>query len=149
MGEDRQWQQRIRLSDRLLLETVDWWCRTDSEFPFDETIASVLRLFSSRCNPFAVSETRIRPLLFGLVGTPMVECSKTWPKRDDAEKVELIGAISRILSEAVRQWNDGPAEPSIDSVNRQIVGQLTYHKYVVFHHNETASRDYGGFHGSG
>jgi hypothetical protein len=149
MGEDREWQQRIRLSRCFLLEAVDWWWRTDSEFPVDGTIASVLYVFSPRCNPFDVSETRVRQHLLNIVGTSSVEYSQTWPRHTDAQRLELVNAISHILRDAVERWNEGTLEPTIEMVNQQIIDQIVAQKYVTFHHHHTTRRDFGGFHGSG
>ena len=148
MEEDRTWQQRVRLSGNLLLETVDWWCCTNAEFPIEGTVASVLHLFSPRCNPFAVPDARVRQHLLGIVGTPADEYSRTWARRSDAERAELIDSLTRILSEAVRQWNVDLQNPPIEQVNLEIVSQIVAQKYVVFHHYETTRRDYGGFFGS-
>ncbi len=149
MQEDRKWQQRIRLSGCLLLETVDWWCRADFEFPVDSTVASVLYLFSPRCNPFKVSETKVRQHLLNVVGTAITEYSQTWPRHTDAQKHELIDPLSQILSNAADRWDAGTFDPAIEMVNQQLVDQIVAHKYVIFHHNQTTRRDYGGFHGSG
>ena len=73
MWEDRKWLQRVRLSSCLLLEAVDWWCRTDSEFAVDSIVASVLYLFSPRCDPFDVAETKVRQQLLNIVGMPTAE----------------------------------------------------------------------------
>ena len=148
MEGDREWQQRVRLSGCLLLETIDWWCRSDSDFPLDGTIASMLYLFSPRFDPFKISETKIRQRLLNVVGTPSAEYSQTWPLRDEAERSELIDTISEILSGAVDRWNNGALDPSIETVNQQIVDQVVAQKYVVIHHNQTTKRDYGGFYGN-
>jgi hypothetical protein len=149
MSEDREWLERIRLSNCLLLETVDWWCRTDSDFPIDGTVASVLYLFSSRCNPFKVPDTRVREHLHNTVGTPTSEYSQTWSRRTDAEKSELIDTLSGILTEAVKRWNGGPLDDlPIELVNQQIIDQIVAHKYIIFHHFQTTRRDFGGFFGS-
>jgi hypothetical protein len=134
MLEDHEWQQRVRLSSRLLLETIDWWCRTDSEFPLHQTVASVLYLFSSRCFPFTVPDARVRQHVLAIVGTPTAEYLQSWPHRSDGEKSTLIDSLTRILSEAVRQWSDDPLNPPIELVNQQIVAQLVAQKFVVFHH---------------
>ncbi len=150
MREDREWQQRIRLSKCLLLETVDWWCQNESEFPITGTVASVLYLFCPRCKPFDVAETRIRQFLLSIVESPTAEYSKTWPHRTDAQESELIDTISRILSDAVGRWNDGSLlDPPIEMVNREIVDQIVVQRYVIFHHNQTTRRDSDGFYGNG
>jgi hypothetical protein len=149
MWEDRKWLQRIRLLRCFLLEAVDWWCRTESEFPMDGTIASVLHLFSPRCDPFDVPEVRVRQHLLNIVGTPIAEYSQTWPRHTGVQKLELINAISGILSDAVNRWNDGALDPPIEMVNQQIIDQIVDRKYVIFHHNETTRRDFGGYYGSG
>jgi len=148
MREDRKWQQRVRLSRHLLLETVDWWCRTNAEFPTEGTVAALLYLFSPRCEPFAVPDARVRQHLLAVVGTPAAEYSRAWPRRSEAEKDELIDSLTRILAEVVRQWNDDLENPPIEQVNQQIVAQIVGQKYVVFHHYETTRRDFGGFFGS-
>jgi hypothetical protein len=150
MWEDREWQQRIRLFHCLLLETVDWWCRTDEKFPVDHIVAFVLYLFSPRCQPFRLSEVKkMREQLDGIVGTSAVECSLTWPRWSDWRKSNLIDTISRVLSEATARWDDGQmSDPSIEMTCWQIVDQIVAQKYVVFHHYHTTKRDYGGFFGS-
>jgi len=148
MAEDRRWQQRVRLFGNLLLETVEGWCRTNAEFPMERTVASALYLFSPRCDPFAVPDARVREHLLVIVGTPAAEYARTWPRRTDAEKSELVDSLSKILSEAVRQWNSDLQSPPIEQVNQQIVAEIAVQKYVVFHHYETTGRDYGGFFGS-
>ncbi len=149
LSDDRGWQQRVRLSRCLLAETVDWWCRTGSDFPVDCTVAGVLYVFSPRCDPFSVSETRVRQNLCNVVGTPDSEYSLAWPHRADCERLSLIDAISRILSDAVQRWDRGGLSDSpIELVNQQIVDEIVIQRYVVFHHNETTRRDFGGFYGS-
>jgi len=148
MWEDREWQHRVRLSSHLLLETVDWWCRTNADFPIDSAVASVLYLFSPRCNPFAVPDARVRQHLIPIVRTPTAEYSRVWPRRSEAERDELIDSLTRILSVAARQWNDDLQNPPIEQVNQQIAAQIVAQKYVVFHHYETTRRDFGGFFGS-
>jgi hypothetical protein len=148
MSEDRKWQQRVRLSGLLLLESFDCWCRGQSEFPIERTIASVLYLLSARCDPFGMRENRICEQLSESVTGPVDEYSKTWPGRFVADAFELVNALSQILVTAVEQWNEGKIDPAVESVNQQIVEQVVARKYVVFRHNETTGRDYGGFYGS-
>jgi hypothetical protein len=148
MSDDRSWQQRVRLSANLLLETVDSWCRANDDFPVERTVAIFLHLFSPKFNPYAIPDARVRGHLLPIVGTPGDEYSRAWPRRSGAEKAELIDSLTWILSEAVRQWNDDLQIPPIEQVNQQIVTQIVAHKYVVFHHYDTTRRDYGGFFGS-
>ena len=75
--------------------------------------------------------------------------SRAWPQRTDAQRSELINTILRIVSESVNRWNGGFLDPSIEMANQQVIDQLVAQKYVVFHHNQTTRRDYGGFYGSG
>jgi hypothetical protein len=150
MWEDRKWQQRVRLSNCLLLEAADWWCRTDSEFPVDGIVASVLRVFSPKFDPFGVSETGLRQHFLDTVGKSTAEYSLTWPHRADSQRSELIDTISRILSDAVNRWKDGGlSDPPIEMVNQQIIDQIVAQQYVMFHHNQTTRRDADGFYGSG
>jgi hypothetical protein len=147
MWEDREWQQRARLCSCLLLETVDWWCRTHSEFPVDRIVAAVLRLFSPRCDPFEVPENSVRQTLLDVVGTPAAEYSQTWPHRADAKGCELIASLSRILADAVNRWDEGSLDnPSVEMVSQQIIDEIVAQEYVTFHRNQTTRRDYGGFH---
>jgi hypothetical protein len=149
MEEDRNWQQRIRLSCCLLLDAVDWWCRADADFPLDFTVASVLYLFSPRCNPFDLSEIGVRSSLLETVGTPTDEYSQTCPRRTDDQRSKLINTISSIVSGAIKRWDEGSfLDPPIEMVNQQIVDQLVAQQYVIFHHHETTQRDFGGFFGS-
>ena len=150
LWEDRLWQRRIALSNSLLLETVDWWCRSDSDFPVAETVAGILHLFSPRCSPDDLRATGIREHLPGLVRTPDIEYSQTWPKRTDVEKNTLIAALTEVLSTAVDSWTTGGLhDPTIDSVNRQITSLIVAEQYVVFHHKQTTRRDFGGFYTHG
>ena len=150
MWDDRIWQQRIRLSNCLLLECVDWWCGSDGNFPTDEVLASVLYLFSPRCYPLGVSENGLRKSLQDIVGSPTSEYSKTWPDRDEPQCDKLLGKLAEILDTAVHQWSEGTfLDPTIEAVNQQIVDEIVEQQYVIFHHYRTTRRDLGGFHGSG
>ena len=150
MWEDRLWQQRVRLSQCLIVETVDWWCRNDVTFPLSETIAAVLFLFSPRCDPLRVPETNIRQHMAEHVGAPRTEYIQTWPQHPESRGTELIDRLSQIFNGAVHDWSAGSMlTPTIESVKQQIVDGIVTHHYVVFRHHQTTSRDFGGFHGHG
>ena len=150
MWEDRQWEQRVRLSNFLLLETVDWWCRSDSDFPVDDTITAVLHLFSPRCHPLGVPEHGLREYLRDRIGNPVTEYCLTWPKRGEREKCELIDTIAEIVRAAVCEWSNGSlVDPTVETVNQQIVDEIVAQQYVIFHHNQTTRRDFGGFYSRG
>ncbi len=147
--EDNIWQERVRLSNCLLMECVDVWCRSDADFPTDEVIASILYLFSPRCYSLGVSECRLREYLVGIVGTPAHEYSATRPQHGENQRSKLIDALSRIVGNALIQWGEGTLlDPSIETVNRQIVEEIVEQQYVIFHHYHTTRRDFGGFYGS-
>ena len=148
MSDDRRWNQRVRLSNCLLMDVVDWWCRDDREFPFESTVASLLYLFSPRCDPFSVSESDLRQTLLDVVDSPSVEYARTWPNHDSQKQSDVITSLSTVLQDTVAQWLEGSmSTPSVHSLNQQVVDCLVDFKYVTFHHNQTTHRDGGGFHG--
>ena len=148
--EDQTWRERIRLSNAFLTEVVDWWCRSDEDFPIDDVIAGILFLFSPRCYPLGMSDFELLEQVCEVVDSPSDEYSKTWPKRGDDQRTEMVEALSQILVEAVKNWNSGSlADPTIEGVNRLIVEQIIVRQYVVFHHYQTTKRDLGGFFSGG
>ncbi|MFN0052143.1 MAG: hypothetical protein ACKV0T_08125 [Planctomycetales bacterium] len=150
LWEDRQWQRRIDLSDALLLQTVDWWCRCDAEFPISGVVAAVLRLFSPRCIPDKMVEPGLRESLLAIVDTPANEYRTTWPKRPECQQIQLVERLTEIVSNAVNAWATGSIhEPMIESVNQELVDQIVDQQYVIFHHTETTRRDFGGFYSHG
>lgn len=145
MSDDRSWQQRVRLSYRLLMDAVDSWYRGDDDFPFMFIVASILYLFSPRCDPFRTLETNLRQQLAKVVDSPSVECAKTWPHQSETHRSKLISSITDILRDAVDQWIRGSlASPSVGAVNEQLVEEVVAHGYVTFHRHQTTRRDDGG-----
>lgn len=144
--DDQQWNQRVRLSDSLLMDVVDWWCRGEREFPVDSTVASFLFLYSPRCKPFAIHEAGLRRKLFDTVDSPSAECALTWPTHDKRQQLALIESLRTILQDAVGKWNEGLlSELPVAVVNQRLADEIVDHKYVVFHHTQTTRRDGGGF----
>ena len=150
MWEDRKWWQRVRLCKCLLIETADWWCRSDEEFPISDTVTAVLYLFSPRADPLSISESNLRSFLTTVVQDAGDEYALAWPSRAENLCTPLIDAISKIIGDAERAWTSGSmVDPSIEMVNQQVVDTVVEQKYVVFHHNQTTRRDGGGFHSQG
>src|SRR5688500_7214230 len=107
MSDDRRWDQRLRLSETLLMDVVDWWCRGDHDFPLDSTVASLLFIFSPRCDPFAIPVSNVKQWLFDRVDSPSVECARTWPRHDEQTRSDLIAALIGTLQQAIEGWNAG------------------------------------------
>lgn len=132
------------------MDIVDWWCRDDCDFPFESTVASLLYLFSPRCDPFSIPESGLRRRLFDIVESPSVEYALTWPKHDEQKQSDVIASLTDVLRNVVERWTDGSmTEPSVANVNQRIVDRVVDHKYATFHHKQTTRRDGGGFHGHG
>lgn len=150
MSSDRDWRQRVRLSLLLLMETVDGWCRQDGEFPVEQSVAGVIYIFSPRWDPFSAPEVDVQQRVFALADTPQNEYRKTWPLRTESCGMELIDALCEVLDDAVTQWSNGSMlTPTIESVNQQLAEVIVALQFVVFHHHQTTTRDFGGFHGTG
>jgi len=148
--DDLLWLQRVRLSERLILELVDDWCRGNDEFPVQQTVAALLYIFSPQCDPLKVPESKLCERVFEMVGSAQSEYLQTWPQRSESDAAELIEALYQTFSGAVRQWSDGSAgTAAIGIVNEQVARLIVAKQYVVFHHFETTHRDFGGFYGSG
>ena len=150
MSEDRRWRERIRLSERLIINLVDCWCCENSEFPFSQAVAGILYLFSPRCPALDSPEVEILEGVFERIGTPQEEYRQTWPQRPEARGSELIASLSQILEDAVRQWSDvSMRAPTIESVAQQAADAISVQQYVIFHHCQTTRRDFGGFYSNG
>ena len=150
MSADRRWQQCVTLSERLIIETLDLWCRTDQDFPTSQLVAAVLYLFSPRCEPLALSIQNVRKTVFEQVGSADDEYRHSWPNRTPQQCVDMIRAMESTLENAVRQWSEGSIlTPTTESVNQQLVELIIAHQYVVFYHHQTTRRDFGGFYSHG
>jgi hypothetical protein len=150
MSDDRRWNQRVRLFNRLLLGVVDQWCREEVDFPVQPTVASLLYLLSARCDPFSIAETELPDALFGVVASPATEFARTWPALDAQIGAELIDRLSLILENAVEQWEHGSLmDLAVANVGQKLVDASIEHGYFKFHRYLTTCRDGGGFHGHG
>ncbi|HAH45840.1 hypothetical protein [Gimesia sp.] len=144
--EDQIWDRRIYLTERLLLDTIDFWVSSSDEFPSEAVIAVTLHLFSERCNPDKVNAQKILTRLQSLVDQPLKEYLLTWPKRTEEDGLSLIEDLQEIISSAVAVWEQQRNQSlSAQSVASQIVEQIVKQQYVVFHHHESTWRDKGGF----
>jgi hypothetical protein len=144
MTEDDRWRQRVRLSECLIMDTVDCWCSQDGEFPVLQSVAGVLYIFSPRCEPLETQEANIRQRVFENADSPTTEYLQTWPHHNVSLASELIEAICKTINIAVCKWNEGSTlSPTITSVNAQIVDLIVDKKYVVLHHFQTTRRNFG------
>lgn len=150
LSEDRNWWQRIRLCNTLLLETTDWWCRSGDEFPVSETVDAIVYLFSPRCDPDNEPESGLRERLAKTAESVEVEYVRAWPNRNPDQATELRVSITEVLNCAEAEWLAGSLlEPTIETVTQQIASEIARLQFVVFHHRHTTRRDFGGFHGHG
>lgn len=140
--EDERWRHRVFLCENFLLETIDYWCRTDAAFPTNAVVAGILYLFSPRCDPFQLSPQRLRERLGELAGVPEKEYRLTWRQREASQAEALIASLGAIIAEAVESWIEhGIAEPSSSSIAQRIAEEIVAQQYVVFHHYQATRRD--------
>src|SRR5437899_2748487 len=107
MSDDRRWNQRVRLSELLLIQIVDRWCRDDGDFPIEPMVASFLFIFSPRCDPFSIPDSSVKRQLFDVVGSPSHECALTWPNHDDQKRSGFIATLTAVLQDTVKKWEGG------------------------------------------
>lgn len=140
--EDETWRERVYLCDKLLLEAVDEWCRSDDEFPARGVVAGVLYLFSPRCYPFELSPYRLRERLGEIVGTPEDEYRRAWPRRNVSECAGLVASLFGIVADAVESWYlRGVGDPPSGWLAERLAEEIVARRYVIFHHYETTRRD--------
>lgn len=149
LWEDRLWFQRVRLAELLILDTVDWWCRKDLEFPIQQTIGGFLFLFSPRCAPFDIPERSVRQYLQEHAKAPLDEYALAWPNKSIDTGDEIVGDLTGKLRSAVDRWSSEPiASLAPETVTEDLVGCIVARGFVVFRHFKTTRRD-GGFFGNG
>jgi hypothetical protein len=140
--EDDIWRQRVYLCEQLAAEEYDAWCRSTERLPETTYVASLLFLFSPRCDPFTLRPYHLAQQLASLVQSPEREYELTWARRPPAKANELIEALRACLTKAERLWEQarGPSQCSAGLAS-QIVDEIVGQQYVVFHHFETTRRD--------
>ncbi|MGD9648793.1 MAG: hypothetical protein AB7U73_23985 [Pirellulales bacterium] len=147
MSDDRQWTQRVRLFNILLIDVVDRWCRGDASFPVKSTVASLLYLFSAQADPFSIAEKDLQKALLETVDSPAAEYARAWPSHDARSGSELVAALSQIIESAIDRWEHGSlTNPTVSSVGQELIEAILDFGYVTFHHYLTTRRDGGGFH---
>lgn len=140
--EDERWRQRVYLSETLLSDAIDQWCRSGTEYPVWGVVARILYLFSPRCEPFNLSPYRLYEWLGQIVGTPEHEYQLAWPRRPASQGRALITSLSTIMVGAVQSWTDhGLGNSSSKGLAEQLAAEFVAQKYVVFHHCQTTRRD--------
>ncbi len=141
--EDEQWRDRVLLCRKLLLQYVDAWCRSDSEFPVETFLSKTLFLFSPRC---LIHRLKLAELLERGLTTSTEEYLATWPHRRNDSASMLIDSLNAIVKSAAKEWDaNGFSELTIDFVVEMLVKEITGLHYVVFHHRQTTSRDCNHF----
>ena len=144
---DRNWQQRLRLTEALLLDTIDWWCRGNDGFPCEETVAGLLYIFSPHCAIFALPQIRLRDHFEAILSDPHEVAQLGWPSFSEAQRSAVIEELTAMLAGAATSWaSESLAEPTLESVVKDIANCIVHHKCFVFHHTESTRRDGGGFH---
>jgi hypothetical protein len=131
-SEGIRWRYRIHRGDKLLLDALDAWCRSNAEFPIGDVVAEILYLFSPRCDPFALPAYHLREHLGKLVGTPEEEYRQTWPRREESWGLSLIAALREILEAAVKSWieHDNWNPPS-GELAECLAEELIAQQYVI------------------
>lgn len=146
--DDQIWNQKLNLTEKLLLDSIDDWAQFEEEFPIKDVVSGILYLFSSRSDSDNINAQQLKIHLQKHASSPEIEYSLTWPKRTVEEGQELIDCISMILIAAISEWsNHGIHSLTVTSVLEQIMTQIMKQQYVIFHHHETTTRDLGGFRG--
>ncbi|MEQ8855217.1 hypothetical protein [Gimesia sp.] len=144
--EEQIWDRRIYLTERLLLDAIDFWVCSTEDFPSETVIAVTLNIFSERCNPDEVNEHKFLTRLQSSVDQPLREYLLTWPKRTEEDGLALIEDLLDLIASAVAVWE----QQSVQSLSAQLVASqiarlIVKYQYVVFHHHESTLRDKGGF----
>lgn len=150
MSADRRWQQCVTLAERLVVESLDLWCRGDEDFPKLTTVAAILYLFSSRCDPFRFPLQNVRQTVAAHVGSVSAEYHLNCPNGLAEQGTALVASLCEVLDSAISQWNQGSVvSPTAEAVVQKVVDLLIEHQYVIFYHHQTTRRDFGGFHSHG
>ena len=140
--EDERWRHRVYLCENLLAEAIDFWCRSEEEFPTRAVVAEILFLFSPRCEPYALSLYRLREQLESLVGTPEDEYRLSRCHREESKGDALIASLSAIITTTLDRWAErGTGSLSTTELAQRIAKEIMTQRYVVFRHCETTKRD--------
>lgn len=150
MSDDRDWLQRCRLCELLLIDTLDWWCREDDlEFPVVPMVSAVLFLYGPDCKPFRESEYGLRERLLQSPLPPADLFRIAWPNHDASKCDSLVSDLSEVLRRSIDVWTNQPiSQLPAETVAERLADIIIAHQYVVFRRRETTRRD-GGFYGNG
>ena len=131
--DDEQWWRRVYFCEQFMLDALNRWCISDSDFPYESVVAGILHLFSRHSMPDSLYHHRLCEQLEIIAATPAEEYHSVWPQREASDANELIAALFEILEQAVASWNLlGTGNPTSGQVVERIVEEIVHQRYVIF-----------------
>ncbi|MBC8875546.1 MAG: hypothetical protein H8E44_39470 [Planctomycetes bacterium] len=137
------WEPRLELAGRVLLDAQNCWLLTDNAFPVDKAAAAILWIFAfdfpaaGRLGYRGITRKELYARRFDdwcqAMGTAAEECTRLLPLRSSADREFAVDAVSSILFDASREWENDPSSPTPKSVARQCADFLATNRFVRLH----------------